>query len=137
MTSLCPFGLIVLQAGTAGTATWFDPHTLFTAAGSTAAVIAVTTFLQRFSSKLPAKWFALALAEVLAVMAVGVLKQGWNAVNIFIAVLNGLMTYAAAVGVNTAATEAPQPAPSATATGAPLPGPATKAVGGRSYRWWP
>jgi hypothetical protein len=124
MMALCPFGLVILQAGDAGTATWFTPATLFTAAGSTVAVIAVTTLLQRCFANLPAKWFALALAEVLAVMAVGVLKQGWNAVNIIIAVLNGLMTYAAAVGVNTAATGAPQPAPGA------------KGVGGRSYRWW-
>ena len=122
MATLYLFGL--LQAGTSGTATWFTPATLFTAAGSTAAVIAVTTLLQRFSSRLPAKWFALGLAEILAVVAIGVQKQKWNADNVFVAVLNGLMTYAAAVGVNTAAT-APPPA-----------GPQPKAIVGQSYRWW-
>jgi predicted membrane channel-forming protein YqfA (hemolysin III family) len=97
---------------------WFDKETLFTAAGSTAAVIAVTTVLQRFSPKFPARWFALILSLALALLSIPVHQQAWSLVNILIALLNGVMTYSAAVGINTVAT--------------PTPG-----VAHHAYRWWP
>ncbi len=104
-------------------AQWFDPQTLFTAAGSTTAVIAVTSVLQRIFPGLSARWFALALSLALTIIAIGVHHEGWSAMSIFLAIINGLMTYSAAVGVNTVAT-------------APAAGQARVAAGGRSYRWW-
>jgi hypothetical protein len=57
---------------------WFDKDTLFTAAGSTAAVIAVTSVLQRISPKFPAKWFALGLSLALSLMSISVHHQDWG-----------------------------------------------------------
>lgn len=105
-----------------GPTQWFDKDTLFTAAGSTAAVIAVTSVLQRFSPKFPARWFALGLSLVLSLLSITVHHQCWGAVNILIALLNGLMTYTAAVGVNTVVTAPPAAA--------------TPNITDRTYRWW-
>jgi hypothetical protein len=111
----------LLQAQS-GPPQWFDKDTLFTAAGSTAAVIAVTSVLQRISPKFPAKWFALGLSLALSLLSISVRQQAWTAVNILIALLNGLMTYTAAVGINTVATTSREAV-------API---ATQ----RTYRWW-
>jgi hypothetical protein len=113
--------LIQVQSSS-GTAQWFDKETLFTAAGTTAAVIAVTSVLHRLWANLPAKWFGLCLSLLLALLAISVRQQGWTAINVLIALINGLMTYAAAVGINAVSTAAP--------------GPAAPAAPGRSYRWW-
>jgi hypothetical protein len=91
-----------------GPTQWFDKETLFTAAGSTAAVIAVTSVLQRFSPKFPSRWFAVGLSLALSLLSISVHHQSWGAVNILIALLNGVMTYSAAVGINTVATLPPE-----------------------------
>jgi hypothetical protein len=102
---------------------WFDKDSLFTAAGSTTAVIVVTSVLQRISPKFPARWFALGLSLALSLLSISVHQQAWTAVNILIALINGLMTYTAAVGINTVVTIP-------TLAVAPP-------VAQRSYRWWP
>jgi hypothetical protein len=101
---------------------WFDKDTLFTAAGSTTAVIAVTSVLQRISPKFPARWFALSLSLALSLLSISVHQQAWTAVNILIALLNGLMTYTAAVGINTFVTTSMVAA--------------TPDVTQHTYRWW-
>lgn len=119
-------GSLLAQAQPGGAAPqWFDKDTLFTAAGATAAVIAVTSVLQRLWAKLPARWFALVFSLALTLLAISVRQQGWTGINIFLALVNGLMTYAAAVGVNTVVTAPPGGA-----------APPTAQAGVRSYRWW-
>ena len=102
---------------------WFDKDTLFTAAGSTAAVITVTSVLQRFSPKFPARWFALGLSLTIALLSIPVHKQCWTIPNLLIALLNGVMTYTAATGINTVVTAPPEMT--------------TPTVALRTYRWWP
>ena len=113
---------LVQAQSSSGASEWFNKETLFTAAGSTAAVIAITTVLQRLWTNFPAKWFGLGFSLVLAIAAIGVHQQDWGLINIVVAVINGFITYAAAVGVNTVSTAAP-------GVGAP-------AAPGPSYRWW-
>ncbi len=124
VTGLSAIYLLLQNAPTPGSPQWFTTDTLFTAAGSTAAVITVTTVLQRLIPNFPARWFGLVLSLVLALLAISVRHSDWSVVNIFLATLNGLVTFAAAVGVNTAATAPPIP---------PL---GVKAITGRSYRWY-
>ena len=101
-------------------------ETLFTAAGATTAVIAVTTILQGLIPRLPAKWVGLVLAFVITLMAIQVRREEYTGVNVFVAIVNGFVVYAAAVGVNNVATQR------SGAIGAPA-APGT----GRSMRWWP
>ncbi len=103
---------------------WFDSQTLFTAAGSTTVVITVTAVVQRLLPKLPARWFAFALSLLIALLAISVQGLSWTWTSVFVALMNGVMTYAAAVGVNTVATAA---SPSGVAAAPPA---------ARSYRWW-
>ena len=103
---------------------WFDTQTLFTAAGSTTVVITVTAVVQRSLPKVPARWFAFGLSLLIALLAISIQGLSWTWVSVFVALVNGVMTYAAAVGVNTVATAA---SPSGVAAAPP-------AV--RSYRWW-
>ncbi len=103
---------------------WFNKDTLFTPAGATAAVITVTTLLQRLFPQLPSRWVGLGLSFLLTLMAIRVQNSGWSPINIFLALLNGLMTYAAAIGVNTVVTQPP------------AAGLAKAVPAGRSYRWW-
>src|SRR5439155_3804410 len=103
---------------------WFDSQTLLTAAGSTTVVITVTAVVQRSLPTLPARWFAFALSLLIALLAISVQGLAWTWVSVFVALVNGVMTYAAAVGVNTVATAA---APS---------GLAAAPSAARSYRWW-
>ncbi len=111
-------------------APWFDTGTLFTAAGATAAVITVTGVLQALFPDLPGRWVALVLALLIALSAISVWKLPWNYANVFVALINGLTTYAAAIGINTVFTAPP---PSAVALAPPQP---TQAPA-RHYRWWP
>src|ERR1700751_4291627 len=104
-----------------GLTQWFDWETLCTAAGSTAAVITVTSVLQRVSPKFPARWFALGLSLALPLLCISVHGQKWTWPIIFLAVLNGIMTYSASVGINTIVT---------TSQVVPTPG-----VVHRTYRW--
>jgi hypothetical protein len=106
-----------------GALQWFSWETLCTGAGSTAAVIAVTSVLQKVSAKFPAKWFALGLSLVLSLVCISVRCQKWTVPNIFLALLNGIMTYSASVGINTIVTT----------SAATL----TPNVARRTYRWWP
>lgn len=101
---------------------WFDKDSLFTAAGSTTAVMVVTSVVQRISPRFPARWFALGLSLALSLLSISVHQQAWTAVNILIALINGLMTYAAAVGVNTVVTTPLAP---------------VEPMLQRTYRWWP
>ena len=103
---------------------WFDSQTLFTAAGSTTVVITVTAVVQRSLPTLPARWFAFALSLLIALLAISVQGLAWTWVSVFVALVNGVMTYAAAVGVNTVATAAPPGGVAAAPSAA------------RSYRWW-
>ncbi len=112
-----------LQGGGQSNApTFFTVESLFTSAGITTAVVAVTSVLLGLFPNLPAKWFALGLSLILALLDISVHHLGWSGLNVFVAVLNGLMVYAAAVGINTAATS---------------PGGKAHMVAGRSSRWWP
>ena|SRR5881296_788333 len=114
---------------TGAPAQWFDVRTLFTAAGATTAVVIVTAVLQRLFPGLPAPWVALGLSLLIALVAISVQKLPLTVVTVFVALINGIMTYAAAVGINTVATESPP----STVIGAPTPAPAPA----RYYRWWP
>ncbi|MBI2955932.1 MAG: hypothetical protein HYY26_01335 [Acidobacteria bacterium] len=126
MTNTLGFFLWLAAQATPPEPQFFDKDTLFTPSGATAAVILVTSLLQRLSARIPARWFALGFSLLLMLLAITVRQEPWSWVNILLAVLNGLAVYAAAVGVNTAVT-APPPAPAV----------AAKAVGAaRSYRWW-
>lgn len=116
--------VVLLVGDTGGAPSWVTKDTLFTAAGSTTAVIIVTTVLHGLFRKFPAKWFALAFSLTLTLSAISVMNQGWQWQNVLVAIVNGLITYSAAVGVNTVVTSPP-------ATAA-----ATGVVSGRSYRWW-
>lgn len=105
-----------------GPSQWLDWETLCTAPGSTTAVLAVTAVLQRLWPKFQPKWFALGLSLVLPLLCIKVHCQKWNGPNIFLALLNGIITYSACVGINTIFT---------TSTAVPTPG-----VVHRTYRWW-
>src|SRR5256885_6155865 len=85
---------------------WFDTQPLFTAAGSTTVVITVTAVVQRSLPKLPARWFAFALSLLIALVASSVQGLPWTWVSVFGALVNGVMTYAAAACVNNGATAA-------------------------------
>jgi hypothetical protein len=114
-----------VSASGAPPAQFLTVQTLFTAAGATTTVIAVTTILQGLIPRLPAKWVGLVLAFVITLFAVQVRGEEYTGVNIFVAIMNGFVVYAAAVGVNNVATSRPG------AVGAPqAPG------AGRSMRWW-
>lgn len=99
---------------------FFTADTLFTAAGVTTAVITITSVLHSLIPRLPARWFALGLSLALTLFGIGVQNQQWNALTVFLAVINALVVYAAAVGVNNVVTNSP-----------------TAAAAGRSLRWWP
>jgi hypothetical protein len=101
-------------------------QTLFTAAGATTAVIAVTTILQGLIPRLPAKWVGLVLAFVITLLAIQVHSEEYTGVNVFVAIVNGFVIYAAAAGVNNVATQRPGAVGAPEARGA-----------GRSMRWWP
>ena len=103
---------------------WFDSQTLFTAAGSTTVVITVTAVVQRLLPNLPARWLAFALSVLIAILTISVQGLSWTWISVFVALVNGVMTYAAAVGVNTVATAAPPSGVAAAPSAA------------RSYRWW-
>jgi hypothetical protein len=112
------FRLSELLQGTAAPAPqWFDKQTLFTAAGATTAVITVTAVVQRTFPKIPPRWFAFGLSLLIALFAIPVQGLDWSVVNVVVAVVNGIMTYAAAVGINTVVTTTPTAA-------------------AHSYRWW-
>jgi len=100
--------------------TFFTVESLFSAAGATTAAITVTSVLHGIFPKLPAKWFALVFSLLLTVVGVGVRNEGWTTLHLFLALLNGLVVYSAAVGVNNIVTAPPPGAPTT----------------GRSYRWW-
>src|SRR2546428_9842237 len=85
---------------------WFDIQTFSAAAGSTTVVITVTAVVQRSLPTLPARWFAFALSLLIALLATSVQGLAWTGVSVFVALVNGVMTYAAAVAVNTVATAA-------------------------------
>jgi len=104
---------------------FFTAESLFTAAGSTTAVITVTSVLQGLFPALPGRWIGLGLSFALTLIGNGVHGRPWNAVNLFLAFINGLVIYAAATGVNTVVTKPPA-APAAAALRS-----------GRSFRWWP
>lgn len=107
-------------------AQFLTAETLFTAAGATTAVIAVTSMLQVLIPKLPAKWVGLVLAFVITLLAIQAHGERYTGINIVLAIVNGFVTYAAAVGVNNVSTS---PRPTAAA-------PPAAAVG-KSMRWWP
>jgi hypothetical protein len=110
--------------GAASQVQFFTVETLFTAAGITTAVITVTSVLHSLFPKLSARWFALALSVVFTLLGVSVEKQPYSALTICVAIINALVIYAAAVGVNNVVTSPPAPA-------------ATVAALQRSARWWP
>lgn len=114
---------------------FFTVGTLFTAAGATTAVISLTSVLHSLFSKLPARWFALGLSLALTLLGISVQDQHWRPLTIFVALINGLVVYAAAVGVNNVMTTPPAPG------GPPVPAApaafAAIATGRRSLRWWP
>jgi len=107
---------------------FFTLQTLFSAAGATTAVFTVTSVLHGFFPRVSARWFALAFSWLLTLLGISVGHQGWTPANILLAVINGFVIYAAAVGVNNVATSTP---PSTGGVGA------QSAETGRSYRWWP
>ncbi len=100
-------------------------ETLFSAAGATTAVITVTSVLNSLLPKFTARWFALVFSVCLTVIGIGVLGQPYRPATVFLACINGLVVYAAAVGVNNVST-------SSTGGGTGAPGAPHK-----SYRWWP
>lgn len=114
------------QGSAAAAAQWLTLETVFTAAGATTVVITVTSVLHGLAPKLPAKWFALVLSFALTLLSIDAHGEAYTGLNVFLAVINGFVTYAAAVGVNNVMTSAP-----GGATGAPA------APGRRSFRWWP
>jgi hypothetical protein len=115
-----------VSASSAPQVQFLTVETLFSAAGATTAVIAVTTILQGLIPRLPAKWVGLLLAFAITLLAIQVRQEEYSGVNVFVAIVNGFVVYAAAVGVNNVATSRPG------AVGAPAaPG------AGRSRRWWP
>jgi uncharacterized membrane protein len=126
--NLSPFLLAFLQSSTEPQPPqFFTIQTLFTAAGTTTAVITVTSVLHSLFEKLPARWFAFVFSLFLTFTGIAVRHEPYNAANILLAIINGLVVYAAAVGVNNITTA--RPAGGAAAPAAP--------AGGRSYRWWP
>jgi hypothetical protein len=114
------------QSSATAATQWLTLGTLFTAAGATTAVIVVTSVLQGLIPNLQPKWFALALSFCIALLSIEAHGEEYNLLNVVVAIVNGFLTYAAAVGVNNVIT------PGRTgATGAPL------APDRRIYRWWP
>ncbi len=107
---------------------FFTLETLFSAAGATTAVFTVTSVLHGFFPKLSPRWFALGFSWLLTILGISVRHQDWTAVNILLAVINGFVIYAAAVGVNNVATSTP---PTPVGVGAQT------LQTGRDYRWWP
>jgi hypothetical protein len=101
-------------------------ETLFSAAGSTTAVITVTSVLNSLVKKFPARWFALGFSICLTIIGIGVLGQQYKLATIFLALVNGLVVYAAAVGVNNVSTTS--------SSGGAVAAPAAPR---KSYRWWP
>jgi hypothetical protein len=106
---------------------FFTLETLFSAAGATTAVFTITSVLHGFLPKVSPRYFALAFSWLLTLAGISVEHQGWTLPNVFLALVNGIVIYAAAVGVNNVSTSAP-----------PAGGAAQTAVGpARTYRWWP
>ena len=114
------------QGSATTAAEWMTRETLFTAAGATTVVITVTSVLHGLVSGLPAKWFALVLSLAITLLSIDANGEAYSGLNVFLAVINGLVTYAAAVGVNNVMTSTPAGASAAPAAG-----------GRRSLRWWP
>jgi hypothetical protein len=96
-------------------------ETLFTAAGATTAVITVTSVLHGLIPNLPARWFALGFSLALTFIGINAQSQPWTFLTVLLAVINALVIYAAAVGVNNVLTK----------------GPGAGAAVGRSFRWFP
>jgi hypothetical protein len=91
------------SASGAPAAQFLTVQTLFTAAGTATSVIAVTTILQGLIPRLPLNGSGLVLAFVITLFAVQVRGEEYTGVNIFVAIMNGFVVYAAAVGVNNVA----------------------------------
>jgi hypothetical protein len=104
---------------------FFTIETLFSAAGATTAVITVTTVLHGFFPKLPARWFALGFSLFLTIVGIGVQHQSYDAPSLLLAIINALVIYSAAVGVNNIATSLRY------ATTPPVD------LSARNNRWWP
>lgn len=114
------------QGSATAASQWLTLETLFTAAGATTAVITVTSVLHGLVPGLPAKWFALALSLAITLLSIDAHGEAYSGLNVLLAVINGLVTYAAAVGLNNVMTSTP--------AGASAP---PTAGGRRSLRWWP
>ena len=108
---------------------FFTVQTLFSAAGATTAVFTITSVLHGFLPKISPRWFALGFSWVLTFVGIGVRHEGWTPTTILLALINGFVIYAAAVGVNNVSTSTPPEVKVAEVEGGPAPG--------RSYRWWP
>ena len=117
--------VLLQQSSTSAPVQFLTLETLFSAAGATTSVITVTSVLNSLLRKFPARWFALVFSVCLTVIGIGVLGQPYRPATVFLAVINGLVVYAAAVGVNNVST-------SSTGGGTGAPGAPHK-----SYRWWP
>lgn len=123
MASLCFF-----DTPDASQIQFFTLETLFSAAGATTAVFTVTSVIHGFFPKVSPRWFALGFAWLLTLVGTGMKHEGWTAGNTLLAVINGFVIYAAAVGVNNVSTSTPP------AAAARVPESLEVA---RSYRWWP
>jgi hypothetical protein len=99
---------------------FYTLETLFSAAGATAAVFTVTSVLHGFFQAAKPKWFALFFSWLLTLLGISVHHEAWTPANIFLAVINGVVIYAAAVGINNMSTWRD----------------ATREATERSYRWW-
>ena len=75
-------------------------ETLFTFAGSTTAVFAVTSVVHGLSPRVSARWFAAVFSLILMMVAIPVNQQRYSGANILLAFINAAIVYAAAVGVN-------------------------------------
>jgi hypothetical protein len=107
---------------------FFTLETLFSAAGATTAVFTVTSVLHGFLPKISPRWFALLFSWLLTIIGIGVHHVGWTPSNILVAVINGFVIYAAAVGVNNVSTSNPPVV---------VAGVEESSARGRAYRWWP
>ena len=108
---------------------FFTLETLFTAAGETTAIFTITSVLHGFIPKLSPRFFALALSFLFTFVGISLQGQPWNPSNVFLAIINGFIVYAAAVGINNVSTP-PSPGIGRRA-GAPIEPAAV-----HSYRWW-
>jgi len=99
-------------------------ETLFTAAGSTTAVFAVTSVIHGLWPKVSPRWIAAVFSLILMIVAIHVNHQGYAPATFLLAFINAAIVYAAAVGVNNITTAPGSRAPGLESTG-------------RSFRWWP